>query len=43
VWNQLHFGEHIMNEIQIAARVAQGLLAVAMVLASGLFIQLTMP
>jgi hypothetical protein len=32
-----------MNELQIVARVAQGLLAVAAVLASGLFIQLTMP
>jgi hypothetical protein len=32
-----------MNEIHIAVRVVQGLLAVAMVLASGLFIQLTMP
>jgi hypothetical protein len=34
--------EHIMNEFPIIARVAQGLLAVGMVLASGLFIQLTM-
>jgi hypothetical protein len=32
-----------MNEIHILARVAQGLLAVAMVIVSGLFIQLTMP
>ncbi len=31
-----------MNEFPIIARVAQGLLAVGMVLASGLFIQLTM-
>jgi hypothetical protein len=34
--------ENIMNEIQIVARVAQGLLAVGMVLASGFLIQLTM-
>ena len=32
-----------MNELQIVARVGQGLLAVAMVLGCGLFIQLTMP
>jgi len=32
-----------MNEIHIAARVAQGLLAIAMVIASGMIIQLTMP
>jgi hypothetical protein len=31
-----------MNEINLAARVAQGLLAITMVLASGLFISLTM-
>jgi hypothetical protein len=32
-----------MNEVHLVARVAQGLIAVGMVLASGLFIQLTMP
>jgi hypothetical protein len=32
-----------MNDIHIAIRIAQGLLAVAMVTASGMFIQVTMP
>jgi hypothetical protein len=32
-----------MNEIHVVVRVAQGLLALAMVLSCGLFIQLTMP
>jgi hypothetical protein len=35
--------EQIMNEIHLVTRFGQGLLAVAMVIASGLFIQLTMP
>jgi hypothetical protein len=32
-----------MNEANFAVRIAQGLVAVGMVFASGLFIQLTMP
>jgi hypothetical protein len=32
-----------MNEIHLVSRIGQGLLAVAMVIASGMFIQLTMP
>ena len=31
-----------MNDFQLVARLAQGIFAVTMVLASGLFIQLTM-
>lgn len=32
-----------MNELNILVRVAQGLLAVAMVIASGVLVQVTMP
>jgi hypothetical protein len=35
--------EHIMNEFHLVARIGQALLAVAMVIASGVLIQLTMP
>jgi hypothetical protein len=34
--------EHIMNEIHLAARLAQGLLAVTIVFAIGLVVQLSL-
>jgi hypothetical protein len=40
--NQPVLKEHIMNQIHLAARVAQGLLAVTIVFAIGVVIQLSL-
>jgi hypothetical protein len=40
--NQLTLKEYIMNEIHLIARLAQGLLAVTIVFAIGLVVQLSL-